>query len=938
MSYSKTKFAIFCMLIICNWQPSFSQIRDMNALIPMDKSIRTGVLPNGMKYYIRKNNKPENRAEMRLAINAGSTAENDAQQGLAHLCEHMCFNGTKNFKKSELVDYLESIGTKFGAHLNAYTSFDETVYMLQLPTDKEEIVTKGLQILEDWAHNVTFDSIEIDKERGVAIEEWRLGQGAQERARRQYWPVLFKDSRYAVRLPIGKKEIIENFPQQVIKDFYNDWYRPDLMAIAVVGDFDLDKMVALVKERFSQVPAEKNPLPLKAWNVPDNETMMVAVAKDKEMTNTTIQVIYKQNTQTPGTYDNYRKGILNNLYSTMLSARYSELSKLAEPPFLYAAGGYSSLVRAKDGFNLVTVAKPDGGAKALEALLTEAERVQRFGFTPSELDRAKSEMLSDMERAYNERDKQESRALVGECVRNFLEGEAMAGIEREFELTKLFLNGITLEEMNGLSKEYFTDGKNEVVVITAPDKTETKVPTEDDVKSIMANVKKMDLTAYVDKVFDKPMLEKIPEPIKILAETKNEKFNITYWKLPNGASVSFKNTDFKNDEIRFQSFRFGGHSTSEDAKQRSAMVAAALINSSGLGELDANDIEKFMSGKNANASPYVSELTEGINGGCAPKDMELMFQMLYQYYMAPRKDEGMFKSMMAKQQASLQNKSVSPESNFRDTVSYVMSNYHPRAKPMTAERLKEINLDDAFNFYRQRFDGVNGLHFMFVGNIDEAKLRNFVERYIATLPAGNSKPEFVNLQMKAPEGNVERFIYKGSEPKSSVSLRITGKMENNRKNRVGINLMMRLLSIKLRESMREDKSGVYGVGANVSTSKYPNEGYDINISFGCSPDNVEMLIRAAIAEIELMKKNGASEIDITKVRETALRERESDLKENNFWLSAMYNQYYYGDDINDLDSYTEIVKAMDSNRYKELAIQYLKMDNFARFVLLPEKK
>ncbi|MBK8848213.1 MAG: insulinase family protein [Bacteroidetes bacterium] len=716
------KFRIILALIVISCYTAAIAQNNMVVMLPMDNAVRFGKLPNGMTYYIMQNKKPENRVELRLAVNAGSTAEGDHQQGLAHMLEHLCFNGTKNFKKSELVDYLESIGTKFGPHLNAYTSFDETVYMIQLPTDKEEILTKGLQILEDWAHNVAFDSVEIEKERGVVVEEWRLGQGAQERARRQYWPVLFKNSRYAERLPIGKKEVIDTCSHKAITDFYKAWYRPDLMAIAIVGDIDVDKMEQLVKKQFAAIKASRNAMPIKEWEVQDNAKLEVAIAKDKELTTSMVQLVYKQPATSLKTEKDYRTSMCQSLISSIISSRLGERSKEPEPPFLFARGGYTGLVRTQNAFMLMAAAPPNGTDKALEALVTEALRIKRHGIIPSELERAKKSMMKDMEVSYNERDKRESRNLVSECVRHFLEGESMPGITAEYNLYKKLMPGITKQELDSMTNVYITEGYNAVAIMMVPDKAEVTMPVAEDIEARIKSIGMDEITPYMDMVTDAPLMEIIPAPIKVVSEKRIEKFNITEWKLANGATVVLKPTDFKNDQLLINAQRLGGHSNcEEDDEHRSALIAASLVDASGLGKMDATALEKYMMGRTANISPFVGEISEGFNGNCTPDDAELMFQMLHMYYTGIREDENMYLSMLSKQRSTLQNKSASPESNFRDTIGYVMSGYHKRSQPMTAERLSEISMDDAINFYKSRFAGVNGMVFTLVGNMDIAK-------------------------------------------------------------------------------------------------------------------------------------------------------------------------------------------------------------------------
>lgn len=910
---------------------------DLSTPLPVDPKIRTGVLPNGMKYYVRYNKKPEKRAELRLAVNAGSTAEDDDQLGLAHLTEHMAFNGTKNFKKSELVDYLESVGTKFGPDLNAYTSFDETVYMIQLPTDTEAILMKGFQILDDWAHNLSHDSVEVEKERGVVVEEWRLGQGADERMRRKYWPILFKDSRYAVRLPIGTKEIIEGSKQSTLRKFYDDWYRPDLMCVVAVGDFDVDKIEKTIKGKFSAIPSKQNERKIISWNVPDTKDLMVATATDKEARFATVELIYKQPKEVEKTVGDYRRNIVEQLYTGMLGARMGELQRQAEPPFIAAFSSYGNFVRTIDAYSTEAICKEDGIEKALSTLVEENERVRKFGFTSTELERQKTEVLRRMEKQFNERDKTESKGLSMEFVRNFLDAEPIPGIEYEYNLYKKYIAGITLAEVNKLSEQWITDGKNSIVIITAPEKPTLKMPAEARIREIVKGMQTLNVKPYDDKVLNKPLLAKKPASSPVVSTKEIKEYGITEWKLANGARVILKPTDFKNDEILFAASSYGGTSNYADKDYLSAAQCASIIDESGLGEFDANALEKLLSGKIANVSPMISDIQQGLNGNCAPQDIKTMMEMVYQYFMAPRKDETAFKSYSERMKGILQNKNSDPNSIFRDTISYAMSQYNYRFRPMTVDLLREVNLDRAVEIYKERFSDASGFTFFFVGNFNVDSIKPMVETYIGGLPSPKKNESWKDLGITPPKGLVTKTVKKGVEPKSAVSLRFTMPFEYNRKNRNDVNALNKLVNIKLRESLREDKSGVYGVSCQMTPKHYPKEGLEVSIGFGCAPKNVDSLIIAAFDVISKIKSDGCNDKDLLKIKELSLREREVGLKDNQFWLGVLNANYMNGENILDLLDYTNFVNSLKGDDFKRFANQYLKTENYAKFILMPEK-
>lgn len=928
--------SIFLFLLLAFYGMSYGQL-ELNTPLPMDPAVRTGTLPNGMKYYVRQNSKPEKRAEFRLAVNAGSTSENDDQQGLAHLLEHMAFNGTKKFKKNELIDYLESVGTKFGAHLNAYTSFDETVYMIQLPTDKKEIVDKGLEILEEWAQNLAFDSLEIEKERGVVVEEWRIGQGADERMRRAYWPVIFKDSRYAVRLPIGKKEIIENCSQKVIRDFYYDWYRPDLMSIIAVGDFDPAQMEAQIKEQFSKIPAKKNARPLVSYDVPDNKDLLVATAKDKEARFSLVQLYYKQPKEVYTTVADYRRSIAQQLFSAMMSARMNELQRQADAPFMFSSSGFGRMVRPKYIYSSVAACKEDGIERALQTLAAENERVRRFGFVSSELKRQKEEMMSRMEKAFSEKDKTESRDFAREYVSHYLNAEPMPGIEFERAVYQKYLDGITLEEVNAFAQKWITDGQNCIAIITAPDKETTAMPGEEKIRSIIKGMRQLELKPYEDKVISKPLIAEELKGAKVTSTNRIEEYDITEWRLSNGVKVVVKPTDFKNDEILFTSYSWGGWSLYPEKDYWSAASSDEIVDESGVGDFDATALEKLLTGKILSLSPYVSELQQGFTGSCSPRDLETLLQLTYKYFTDPRTDKDAFQSYMERQKGVLQNKAADPQSTFMDTVSYVMSGYNYRNRPRTVEMLKEIDHERAIQIYKERFSDASGFTFFFVGNFKMDELKAMVEKYLGSLPALNKRERWQDIGAEYPKGKVERVVRKGVEPKSTVMMRFNTPFEYNRKNRNEVSALSKLLNIRLREVLREDKSGVYGVSCFSQSKHYPNENLETMIFFSCSPDNVDMLVSAALDVINEVKTTLCDEKNLTKIKETAIRERETNFKENQFWLNAISASAQNGEDIMELKGYNGWIQSLTTKDLKEFANKYLQTDNYAKFVLRPEK-
>jgi zinc protease len=927
------KAKIFLVLLFVSSIVYGQELKDS---LPKDPNTITGILPNGMRYYIRKNTKPEHRAELRLAVNAGSTSENENQQGIAHFTEHMAFNGTESFKKSELVDYLESVGTKFGPHLNAYTSFDETVYMLQIPTDKEEILSKGLQILENWSHRLLFDSMEVQKERGVVVEEWRLGQGAEERMRRTYWPVLFTNSRYAERLPIGKKEIIEGASLQTIKDFYNDWYRPELMAVIAVGDFDPLQMEKNIKDIFSKVPVKKSNRPVQAYPVPDTKELLIATATDKEARFARIQLLYKEPFETNKTVEDYRKSLSEQLFTSMLNNRLSEITRQPQPPFIFAGTDFGSMVRNRYVYECTAVCREDAIDSAMVRLVNENERVRRFGFTTTEFERAKAEMLRGYEQSFNERDKNESRDYAREYVSNFLTAEPMPGIEYEYQIAKKFIPGIKLDEVNGFAKQWITDGKNAIVIITAPEKPSTKIPSKEQIASVIKDMQAAKLEQYVDKVDNAPLLSAELLSGSPITSTEMLGYGVQHWTLKNGISVYAKATEFKNDQVLFNSFGWGGWSLYPVKDFMSASYADEIIDESGFGNFSSTTLEKKLSGKVVGCSPYISELQQGFNGSCSTKDMETLFQLIYGYATSPRKDADAFASLIQKQKSILKNRSADPQSIFADTVSYIWSGYNERFKPKTENTLDEIALDRAIELYKERFANFNGASFVFVGNFNIDSLKSMTVKYLGSLPSAQVNSSYKDLGMDPPKGKITKTVKKGQAPRSTVLLRWSMPFEYTRNNRNEMNALNKLVSIRLREVLREDKSGVYGVGFNSNPKHYPTSRLEQTISFSCNPDNADMLISAAKEVLDEVRKNGCDEKNLTKIKETFIRERESSMQENSFWLSVISSTVQNKENIDELKTYNEWVNSLKGSDFISFASKYLKDENFAQFVLKPE--
>jgi zinc protease len=743
-------------------------------IIPVDTALIKGEFPNGLTYYILENRKPEKRAQLWLVVNAGSVLEDEDQPGLAHFTEHMAFNGTKHFARQEIVNYLESIGMKFGPEINAYTGFDETVYMLQLPTDSTDIMEKGFQILADWAQHVTFDSVEVEKERGVVIEEWRLGRGAGMRMLDKQLPGILKDSRYAERLPIGKVEVLENFRHESLKRFYSDWYRPDLMAVIAVGDFDADIIQDLVREYFAMIPAVPLPREREVFTVPKHEEPVFAIATDPEATNTTIAIYFKTEVLPEKTLQDYRRILIEQLFARMMNVRLYELLSQSSPPFLYGFVSHSNLVRTLEVNSLNIGVKEDGILIGLDALLTEAVRVQKFGFTRSELDRTKSWLLRRLEKAYLEKDKTASSRFALEYMRNFLQDEPIPGLAYEYQAVKKLLPGIRLEEINALVDEWLGD-TNRVILVNAPEKEDVEVPDEEALLAVFDSVGKRLVLPYEDTVSTLPLMEAIPVKGDIVEEEVQKELGTTCWRLSNGVRVILKPTNLKNDEVLFNGFSPGGHSLAATRDYRSVRASAEIIKLSGVGQFALNDLNKKLTGRVVNVFPYINELNEGITGSASPEDLETMFQLIYLYLTRPRKDPAAYQSYKARMEGFIQNRHGSPEAAFYDTIMVTMAQYHKRKRPLSTKLLDEIDPEVSWNFYNERFEDLDDFTFVLVGNFDLDNIRPLILRYLGNLPVTDRVETWQDTGIIPPEGVIKKTIFRGQEEKSRVSMIFTGK-------------------------------------------------------------------------------------------------------------------------------------------------------------------
>lgn len=877
---------------------------------PLDPEIEVGHLANGLTYYVMKHGKPEQRASLWLAVNAGSVLEDDDQRGLAHFVEHMAFNGTKRFPKQSIVDFIERAGMEFGADVNAYTSFDQTVYQLTVPTDDGKALAEGVDILRDWAGNITFDPAEVDKERGVVLEEWRLGRGAEARIEDKQWPVVFAGSKYADRLVIGLPEIIKTAKRDTLYRFYKDWYRPDNMAVIAVGDFDPAALEKQLEQKFGDLQNPAHERPRITVPVPHDQPTAVTVATDPELPATQVAIYDKLDHRPAATKGDYRRFLVEGLYHQMLGARFSELAEAPDAPFLFAGSQTGSLVRASDLFTRQAVAKEGEAREALAAVVKEIARVDKYGFVQSELDRARRSMLAETEKDALEADKVPDSDLADEITRNFFTGEQMGGRALELAYTREMLPTITLGELDHLARAWASD-KGRVIAMSGP--ATSKLPGEAEIRQIFTAAQTAAVEPWHDTGGDQPLLAHAPKPGSIARETHDAEVDATVWTLSNGVKVVVKPTRFKNDEILFDGWQPGGTSLLSD-RDYAQVRFFGLISSMGVGNLDPIALEKVLAGKVADASAGYSELANVVGGTTRPADLETMMQLAYLRMTAPRKDARAFAAWQRDQLDLVKHRAVTPEGQFWDAMTAIETSHHPRHLPETEADLAQVDPDKALAVFRSRFADFSGFTFVFVGNVDPAVLKPLVETYLASLPATGKRSTWKDIHVSWAKGPIEKTIIAGTEPKSFVSLTSVAPDRWTLDGERDAEVLTKVLEIRLREVLREDMGGVYGVTVNAALAKEPTPRREFEVMFGCDPQNVDKLKRAVFAELARIAKDGIGDAYLAKVREQLRREHETNLQDNQWWVQAIHEAYWSGEDFTAItDANAEIARTTRAN-------------------------
>ncbi len=904
--------------------------------LPLDPAVRVGTLDNGLTYYIQRNTEPQDRAELRLAVDAGSVLERPDQLGLAHFVEHMLFNGTERFEEQEIVDFMERIGMRFGPDVNAYTSFDETVYMLQIPTDDEEIMQTAFEILSDWSARATLSPEEIDLERGVVVEEWRARmQNAQGRIMEQMLPVLLHGSRYEERMPIGDPELIRTADYETIRDFYETWYRPELMAVIAVGDFDVDEIEARIRSEFGPIenPADATPRP--EFDMPGHEETLYAVVTDPEYPITSVEIAFKTDREAIETTTDFRTRIVESLFNSILNKRLSEITREPAAPFSVARVYRGAFVRPGEFYGMNAQVEEDSVLAAVDRLLTEALRVARHGFTASELERQKVETLRSYQRAFEERASTHSGAFASRYVAHFLEESPAPGADFEYALAQDLMPQISLDELNRLADDLL-DSRNRVVLVTMPEREDVTPPTEDQLARVMADAQLRDIAAYEDDVSDLPLLASIPNAALVVDEQTIDDIDTHVFTLENGVRVVFKPTNFKQDEVLLTAFSPGGHSLVNDENYFDAANAAAIVGRSGVGAFNYDQLQRQLSGQVASVTPYIGELDEGFRGAASPEDLEVLFQLIHLYFTAPRADSSALTAYQNQQKPFLRNRSATPIGVFQDSLNAALYGDDIRRQVPTVEMVDALDLQNAYDIYRERFSDAGDFTFVFVGNAEPETIRSLARTYLGTLPATSRDESWQNVRTPLPQDVVTTTVRKGIGDQSQTLLLFHGPFDYGWKERHVLSSLADVLSIRLREDLREERSAVYGVGVNANSTDRPVPEYGFTINFTSDPGRVEELVDAVFDQIERVQTEGPTADELEKVKEQQRRARETQLRTNAFWTGTLSYYFDRGADPTQALRYLELVENLTAEDIQQAANEYLNEERYVRAVLYPE--
>ena len=909
-------------------------------MLPIDSAVRVGKLDNGLTYYIRHNEYPKQRAEFHIAQAVGATMEEDHQNGLAHFLEHMAFNGTEHFAGKGIIEYFESIGVNFGGNINAYTSLDETVYRLsEVPTVREGIIDSALLVMHDWACGLLLLEEEIDNERGVIREEWRTGAQANRRMWKAINPLKYPGSQYAKRDVIGDTAVINNFEYDALRDYYKKWYGPDNQAIIVVGDIDVDQIEQKIKALWADVPARENRGERPLYSVDDNEEPIVAIVRDREAQYTRIEMEFKKD-QLPkplrGTNVSYLQNLALELVCDMFNNRLSELSMKPEATFVGAGSYYGELVKEKDAFVAVYLAKQGQEVAAYKDLLTQLEKMRRYGFTNAELDRVKKETLAAYEKSYNERNTVRNIRYAQEYIRHYLSDEPIPGIAWEYETVQQLLPMLSVDMLNQIAKNLVTD-ENLIISFQAPEDENVVLPTKTEAVDFLAAVKNEEIEAPEEEILRENLVETAPKAGKIKKTAYVESLGVTEWTLSNGVHVMIKPTTFKQDEILFYAFSQGGNSLVATADLPSALLATDVVELGGLADMSATDLQKALTGKRVSISPSISAYSESLNGSSTIKDLETLLQLNYLYFTAPRRDEESFQTLMSILESQLANRDKNPKVAWSDSVQMMASNYSDRTMIVNKELLSKVSLDKALEIYKARFANPADFMFFFVGNVDPADkaFQAQVCTWLGGLKTNKKLEKAADDKIRVALGVQKNYFTREMETKTASNrIQYTSyDMPYTLANNLNMEMIGRILSTRYLESIREREGGSYGVGCAGWMNLHPVPYAQLIMQFDTDPEKQEKLMSIIHEEVKTIVENGPLAKDLQKEKESMLKDFEEDLEKNGYWEDVLTT--YYKNGINYITEYKAAVEAITAETVQATLKQLTESGNVFEVVMLP---
>ncbi len=926
---------IICCLVLSPFE-GYAQSPDQTA-IPLNPKVVKKTLPNGFTYYLQHNEIPEKQIQFRMVIKAGSILETEAQRGFAHFLEHMVFNGSAHFPDNTLIDYFQSIGVEFGGDINAYTGYDETVYMLPLPNGEKQALDKAFFFFGDLLSGLTLSTEAIDNERNIILEEWRTTIGLNQRLKDQMYPKLYHDARYLNRRPIGLMEVVTKVGNdEELRKFYRSWYRPDLASLVVVGNYNQEDIEKRINDTFGSIKVAKDAPKREYYTVPSHNNTLVKIIKDKEITSTSVKIIRKFPHREEKTLADLKRSATNIVYTYMVNQRLTEIAQQKDAPYMYAQSYASSASGKTDRYMSLATVKSDEIIDGAKGLMRELLRIKEFGFSQAELDRKKEILYKDFDRMAQEEDKISSGQIVDAISNHIIYGEENSSISFKKEFVQNVLDKITLDDIQALVNEYIDQSdENKVIFVTAPDNANT--PDEKTLLAALKDVAKETLTPFEDENINEPLMVLLPTKGSIVNESHSENMNITTIEFANGVSVAMKPTNFKNDEIRFSSMREGGYSLSTVENFDNASMAATLVSNGGLSKFKALQLERINSGKQVYVAPYIHRYTEGVTGFSSIEDFETLLQLTHLTYTAPRMDKDKFEQFIENKKEYNKNSLNSPDSYYTDEVNKIMMQNSPRtATLLTPKKLDNISLDKAYAFYQSRFGSARGTRFFIVGSFEVDSIKSLLAQYLGSLPGNKINARYTDHGIRAPKGEHKYDFARNTVEKSKMLMRFTGNYPGSQKARIEMGLLSDILTIRLNQKLREEIGGVYSPYASSTILQRPCNSYRMDVYFTCSPSNIDTLVQATFGEIEKMKR-GIDPANLKKVKKAWLKNREGSLKTNGYWRRVLEDQWTRGEDEKDFEQFETNIKGVTAKQLSKMAQKYLNKKKHLEFILSPEK-